>query len=93
MATKQIGEFVVYIDGPLRHDLTPPDLLANGFIVREHRLPGKWCWWRRDEGTPCGQSYSAPYDAIDEVVANARHLMTAACWRRQGQLVLLEIEV
>lgn len=42
----QLKHGTLYEDGPLHPELTPLDLFAAGFTIREHRFPGKWCWWQ-----------------------------------------------
>jgi hypothetical protein len=66
----------------LHPELTPVDLYAAGYVIREHRISG-WCWWKvRDCG---GQSYGAQWATVEEAIEDARWLMGA----RTGQQMLL----
>lgn len=68
----------IYADGPLRPDLTPLDLYAAGYFIREHRTPGKWCWWRKNPYDRAGQGqlFGKPCNTVDEAIADARWLMS-----------------
>lgn len=56
----------------LRPDLTPPDLLAGGYVVRPHRYAGFWCWWRKLDG---GELFGEPHLDVLAAIASARHKM------------------
>lgn len=76
---KQLKYGVLYEDGPLHPELTPLDLFVAGFTIREHRFPGKWCWW--ESHSSGGQSFGVARDTVQEAVEDARWLMTADCYR------------
>jgi hypothetical protein len=71
----------------LRVDLTPLDMYFAGFIVRRHLYLGYWCWWH---GHPSGGAeYSAPYETLDEVYADARWRLTGKQYVEKAQPQLL----
>jgi hypothetical protein len=74
--------------GPLLPHLTPPDILAAGFCLREH-ICGGYCWWRPlAQG---GDSYSNAYPTLAEAANDARRRVGAAVVD-VGQMALFETE-
>ena len=80
----------VYADGPLRPDLTPLDLYAAGYVIREHRTRGKWCWWRKNpyDRAGKGQLFGKLCATVDDAIADARWMMTG---ERQASQMMLAI--
>ena len=76
--------------GPLRPDLTPPDLRAAGYGIRTH-VCGGWCWWQHNPRGN-GEIYGASRATVAEAIADARWLMGGVRVERVGwaQLSLLE---
>lgn len=76
--------------GPLRPDLTPPDLLAAGYALRPH-ANGGWCWWTRNP-RGVGEIYGASYVTLEEAANSARWLMGGArVTVTYEQLTLMEV--